>query len=107
MDASRSQANVYDRIAERASGYQTTYDVRVDGLSGEDEFIVTVFDHVGLNDTVLDLGCGDGSFTVRLGHRSARVIGADVTRPCTGSLPPTIGSRSSLRKSSRGVPDDR
>ena len=71
---------MYYRIARRASGYRTTFDVRVDNLTGEDEFIVTVFENIGLRDAVLDLGCGDGSFTVRLGHRSRQVIGLDVSR---------------------------
>ncbi len=80
MDDSRGQSRLYDRIAQRASGYRTTFDVRVDGLTGEDEFIVTVFDNIGLRDKVLDFGCGDGSLAVRLGHRSGQVIGLDVSR---------------------------
>ena len=79
LDHSEGQARLYDRIAKRASGYRTTYDVRVDGLTGEDEFIVTVFEHLSLADTVLDVGCGDGSFTARLGQHSGRVVGLDVS----------------------------
>ena len=80
LDHSKGQSRLYDRIAKRASGYRTTFDVRVDGLTGEDEFIVTVFENIGLRDAVLDFGCGDGSFTVRLGHRSRHVIGLDVSQ---------------------------
>ena len=80
LDHSKGQSRLYDRIAKRASGYRTTFDVRVDGLTGEDEFIVTVFENIGLRDTVLDFGCGDGTFTIRLGHRSGQVIGLDVSQ---------------------------
>ncbi len=80
FDHSKGQSRLYDRIAKRASGYRTTFDVRVDGLTGEDEFIVTVFENIGLKDKVLDLGCGDGSFTVRLGQRSSQVVGVDVSQ---------------------------
>ena len=53
LDHSKYQSRLYDRIAKRASAYQTTFDVRVDGLTGEDEFIVAIFERVGLKDTVL------------------------------------------------------
>ena len=79
LDHSKGQAGLYERIAKRASGYRTTFDVRVDGLTGEDEFIVTAFENIGLRDAVLDFGCGAGSFTVRLGHRTGQVIGLDVS----------------------------
>ena len=84
LDHSKGQSRLYDRIAQRASGYRTTFDVRVDGLTGEDEFIVTVFENIGLKDAVLDFGCGDGAFTVRLGHRSRQVIGLDVSQQMLG-----------------------
>ena len=80
LDHGKGQSRLYDRIARRAAGYRTTFDVRVDGLTGEDEFIVSVFEHIGLKDAVLDFGCGDGSFTIRLGHRSGQVIGVDVSQ---------------------------
>ena len=41
---------------------------------------MTVFENIGLRDTVLDFGCGDGTFTIRLCHRSGRVIGLDVSQ---------------------------
>jgi len=77
MDHTRHESRLYDRIAAWSSGYLTTFDVRVDGLSGEAGFVVTAFEHVRLTDTGLDIGCADGSPparpTFRPGDRRGRV----------------------------------
>ncbi|HCS74559.1 MAG TPA: class I SAM-dependent methyltransferase, partial [Clostridiales bacterium] len=49
----------------------------IEGLSGEAVFEERLKGMLLHSETVLDAGCGDGEFTVRLAKYAARIIGFD------------------------------
>jgi len=67
----------YDMIAKRNGGYKSDAVFTIEGLSGETVFEEQLKSMLPHFETVLDAGCGDGVFTLRMAKYAARIIGFD------------------------------
>jgi SAM-dependent methyltransferase len=67
----------YDMIAKRNGGYKSDAVFTIEGLSGEAVFEDRLKSMLLHFETVLDAGCGDGEFTVKMARYATRIIGFD------------------------------
>lgn len=81
MTSTHSQKSVVHDVYQHIAG---EYDRRIPGTTSlDDRFAATeqrfVLDRVGSTDTVLDIGCGTGRFTMPLAEHAAHVTGYDLS----------------------------
>jgi SAM-dependent methyltransferase len=74
----------YNQIALRNGGYKSKAKYTKTGFSGEDIFEKTLFDIIKPNYTVLDAGCGDGSFTLQIANKVKQIYGFDYSSVLIG-----------------------
>lgn len=67
----------YDQIALKNQGYKSNAIYKVEGISGEDVFEVKLIELLKNSQNVLDAGCGDGEFTLRMGAYTKHITGFD------------------------------
>lgn len=66
----------YNEVAARPGGYSVSWPRDVEGPNAQAIFDELVLKHAG-GLTVLDCGCGDGAFTVRVAEIAERVVALD------------------------------
>ncbi|MEJ6951789.1 class I SAM-dependent methyltransferase [Natronospora cellulosivora (SeqCode)] len=67
----------YDMIAKRNGGYKSDAICTVEGESGEDEFEKRLIEMLPNYESVLDVGCGHGEFTLKMAKYANKIIGMD------------------------------
>ncbi len=67
----------FDEVATRPGGYTGSYASWVDGPNGQAFFDERVFGEAPDCTDVLDCGCGDGTFTLRVAKATRHVVGVD------------------------------
>ncbi|PRX29326.1 methyltransferase family protein [Orenia metallireducens] len=67
----------YDMIAKRNGGYKSNAIYTIEGESGEEEFEKRLIEMLPSYESVLDAGCGDGEFTLKMAKYAKKIIGFD------------------------------
>lgn len=69
----------YDMIARKNGGYKSNAIYTVEGLSGEDVFEKRLKAMLPKFQTILDVGCGHGEFTIKMAKLfpNSTIIGLD------------------------------
>jgi SAM-dependent methyltransferase len=65
-----------DELAGRPGGYAQTWNQWIEGPDAQAQFDTLVLERAA-GQTVLDCGCGDGQFTVKVAHTARRITGLD------------------------------
>lgn len=79
----KKNTNFYDRIGKKYGGYDiSNNDVLKEFPEGNPEniFRKTLLNYGGLDRTALDLGCGDGKFTLSIASRFKKIFAIDTSK---------------------------